>query len=741
MTHTSEAQQGKEKSVDSEKQARIQELREALWNGSDPLKQSNYGFAKGEHSTDGATIYDHERSPQVIMAGQDARVNYGDPMTGEGFAGVFDGFKRERGAEVSGEPAMASFDFFADRGVPRSMVDAEDEMRAMFAHIAETVPVEQRSSTALMSRTWRDSEGRLNVTIGSIGDSVAYMVDKETGDTVRLNDIDDGPTDMLNDQVFDYFENHDMWDDEAAQSEVKRAVAIAMSDGDNFESFVAMLHEAGYGELADSVPENLYAMAFQQRNAISASLEGLHEENIDLVHVSSYKMEPGMRLVLTTDGVSDPLSHKDIGDIVGNNDPLYQVDKVLLERARAVHGVHEKDDDASVMLFEFDDEAEAQVQEILKELYALDAPVGDEHTEDAPEAHGEPEGEALDTAAAIIQQQISQLENGEGVEVQASLVENEPAPEYMSHEELVKNHLEDLIRGQSEVDGADPEMVAHVVDQVRSIELTYIEAKMEQGLEDVGVELMQTVRELLERGDTVWQLEQDIQHAGHDLAEFTDRAGRLANFLQYGGSAEELNQYRAPFVQASQALGIEGNIQRSTVNRVVSGQAFEEVVDLYRRIVEQTNEAEDRISAARGESMNPDVDAVRNSLVDIMRENGSTLDGLRSGVDQVFPERMQVKMRMRQIEEMAQHMNVVGNLIHIEQVRGYRDQDANASFQSMINTLEVVVQNMTNQYNVRLDPGEVQQLGHAAQRINEIVSYIQIAHVRMRNLMELTTKS
>ncbi len=362
-----------------EEQAAFDDLVERF-NELEPAYSGSSILEKGSLERPKDFMYDAERDSRVQQQGGDALTGAMSTMTGEGYAAIYDGIggAGELGAKSSGEAAIITNEFFDAYETPRTMQQAEAQMRALFIELSERLPEEERQSTAVVSRMWREDSGQMNVTIGSVGDSIAYAVDKQTGEARRLNDVDDMTKNAMSEELIDYAVETEL--DEMQTNALKDRLIDAMHDAVDAQDFMQKFSPiaAEHPGLAQYISETNYNTYRSERNIISRSLVNMSEYNIDTLNVLSFTLDPGEALVLTSDGISDPLSSAEIGKIVAGTGGTHERANALSLAAKNKLGPSMKDDDASVYIYELDPAEDAEARQLAAQKIALEQRIGRE---------------------------------------------------------------------------------------------------------------------------------------------------------------------------------------------------------------------------------------------------------------------------------------------------------------------------------------------------------------------------
>ena len=368
------------------------------------------------------------------------------------------------------------------------------------------------------------------------------------------------------------------------------------------------------------------------------------------------------------------------------------------------------------------------------------------------EASLAPEATAVER---LIAQQVADLESGEnlqrvtgllseadqpteyeGAAVEAEVAET--ATEYMSYEDLVDKHLEDIITGQSQIEGADPEMVGGLTRQVRLIEREFVNARMESSLAGVGTELRTAVSELLQNGNVISDVEARARQLGYELEEFTSVSRQLMNVVEYG-QMDDIPRYVGMFKQAAEALGLDGGTGSTNALHVLSGAAFEDSRALMLRVNQAVEDAETKIRREKGEASNYDTADIQAELVSIFNEGGRTIEGLRDGVDQVYPNRSTTRAELANVDELATHMRIMSNIVHLETTGGYHNQDVETAYKSLRNETVSLLENMQRNGVRGIGVPELAHLAHQAEQIRAIVDSVQRFTARTKAMASTQT--
>ncbi len=455
--------------------------------------------------------------------------------------------------------------------------------------------------------------------------------------------------------------------------------------------------------------------------------------------------------------VEDNLDMAAIQHSVETNEPLPGNVKAAilvdaeLERRRAEHG---RSGDTE----EFGAEDFAKLQAMAREAQASSEANESGQDDDTGD---EASADTSTSADDIINEQIAQMENGEGVEHvvpafgageqptehEGAAVEREPADEievadeaesFMSYEDLVANHAEDIIRGKTLIEGADPDMVGNLVQQVRRIESFYVEAKMETGMAGIGDELMQEVAQLVQNTEALSAAERAVDKAIYDLGNLQESAMALSNYVRYDGSLDGLTRYTGQFIEAATAVGFEASLASSTARRVVSGEALADVRAMYQQTYMKAEEADANVQAEKRKASNADMAQIQDELVAMLEQGGGSIDRLREEVLDSLPGYQAAHNQIAAIHELASNMRVIGSILSFERVGLSQRQDAETAFKVLTNDLEVILGQMRNRGNVRIDAAELATLSSRAEGVQAVLHHIKTAQVRMRSMAQAT---
>lgn len=231
---------------------------------------------------------------------------FADPA--HGTLGVFDG--------VSGAPGSFAASQIAAQETERQLAALDDvhDVRVVSGKLAEALldahqgVVEARDgtqTTAVIAKIFETEESYKYAAIASSGDSRAYLW--REGE-LRMLTLDH---DML--ATKSYLTEEDRW---------------------QRQMILAELNTKNLSKLVEEVP--MLLPDFHNRNVVSSVLG---QPGTPAVFLATIELQPGDRLLLTTDGVHDNLTHQEMAEIIGSESDDAQLVSSLIEWAELTsHG-------------------------------------------------------------------------------------------------------------------------------------------------------------------------------------------------------------------------------------------------------------------------------------------------------------------------------------------------------------------------------------------------------------------
>ncbi len=589
---------------------------EAKLNEYEPISIGTGCIAKGDKQPSSASLVDMERSAFVRQKGDDAALQLVSTVTGEGVVAVFDGIGSEpTGKESSGQVAFAVEEYFASAPMPRTVEQAEQQVKDALMHAGTILPVDRRKSTALVARLWRDASGVLQASIGGVGDSNAYRPEIEGS----IND----PNDMValeitsRDIVASLTDNGIAVNEQnpAQAQQIRRATQIlrnTVREATTLEDAMERFADAKqkYGTFMNLVPDDVVSEAYydydSSRNVAMFTMENVTDPEFAGVSVVTVALNPGERLAVTTDGV-DPLRSEGVNAVLEGAESAAAAATQLVVDARNYEGIGQNIDDTYAIVIEVTDEENQDFRKLLVDKQAL-----------------------IDEAA---------------------LLQDSPAPQSEATPTAidagqVTEHFADIVDGKP-VEALDGASNAHIHEQMAAIELEFRANKLEVGMVAVSNRLHSSLAKLVGDGDILPQIRANAESLAVALADYDTRLRGLNGTRTVGELAAGLTSATNLVADEQGALAVRGP---------------EGFVELYTNIVAELQTIQAQVAAEREKSQAPLTPSDKEELTDMFTAGGSTLDGLRGQVAALYPKRQDAVTQARRVEELVGMLDGLKNV-------------------------------------------------------------------------------